>query len=382
MRIGIDGSNISSGGGVTHLSEILNALDLSEFGIQEIEVWSIQGTLSKILERDGITLKNDPVIESNLINRLYWQQKKLSDIASERYDILYVPGGSYLGSFQPFVTMNRNLQPFDIETRRRYNLSFQKMRLSLLEKVQAKTYRNAAGVIFLSREAKELTTKKIGNRIENTEIVPHGIANKFFKEPGKIQSNDSYSFDKPFEFLYASRINVYKHQWNVIEAIKKLREEGYPIVLKLVGNIENKQSEKLFSVARKRFDPKNEFVMHYGRTTQEELLKFYHSADAFVFASSCETFGQVLLEAMASALPIACAERSAMPEILKDNGVYFNPEDPISIAASLRKLMESKALREELSILAYKEARTYSWKRCAEQTFGFIKEVYLANIKQ
>jgi glycosyltransferase involved in cell wall biosynthesis len=241
MRIGIDGSNISSGGGVTHLCEILNALDLPEFGIEEIEVWSIEDTLSKIWERDGIVLKNDPAIESNLFNRLYWQQKKLSNIASERYDILYVPGGSYLGSFHPFVTMNRNLQPFDDETRRRYNLSFQKMRLALLEKVQAKTYRNAAGVIFLSKEAKDMTTKKIGNRIENTKIVPHGIANKFFKEPKKMKDNDSYSFDKPFQFLYASRINVYKHQWNVIEAIRKLREEGYPIILNLVGNIENKQ---------------------------------------------------------------------------------------------------------------------------------------------
>jgi len=85
---------------------------------------------------------------------------------------------------------------------------------------------------------------------------------------------------------------------------------------------------------------------------------------------------------MASGLPIACADRSAMPEILKNNGLYFNPEDPISIAASLRKLMDSKELREELSISAHKEARTYSWKRCAEHTFGFIEQIYHSNIKQ
>jgi len=382
MRIGIDGSNISSGGGVTHLCEILNAVDLSAFGIKEIEVWSIKETLSKIRKKDGITLRSDPAFESNLFNRFYWQQKTLSDIAKKRYDILYVPGGSYLGSFHPFVTMNRNLQPFDDETRRRYNFSVQKFRLALLEKVQAKTYRNAAGVIFLSGEAKVMTTKKIGNRIDNTKIIPHGIANKFFKIPQKMKANDSYSFDNPFEFLYASRINVYKHQWNVIEAINMLRKEGYPIVLNLVGNIENKQSEDLLFEARKKFDPENKFVRHYGRSTQDELLEFYHSADSFVFASSCETFGQVLLEAMASGLPIACADRSAMPEILKNNGLYFNPEDPISIAASLRKLMDSKELREELSISAHKEARTYSWKRCAEHTFGFIEQIYHSNIKQ
>lgn len=377
MRIGIDGSNISSGGGVTHLYEILNALDLEQAGIKSIEVWSNKEMLSKIKPKEGVALKTHQDLEGGQAKRFYWQRKKLNDIARERYDILYVPGGSYPGNFKPFVTMNRNLQPFDDETRRRYKLSFQKLRLFLLEKIQAYTYRRAGGVIFLSDEAKRLTLNKIGIDLPNVITVPHGISPKFFKEPEKQYELKKYSFKKPFTILYASRINVYKHQWNVVEAIYNLRKEGYPVVLELVGNIENKQTEKLLENALKKYDPERNFVKHRGgRITQDELLNYYHKANAFVFASSCETFGQILLEAMASGLPIACSNRSAMPEILKDNGVYFDPENPAEITESLRTLLDSNDLRKRLSVSAYQEAHTYSWKKCAKNTFDFIGEVY------
>ena len=376
IRIGIDASNISSGGGVTHLSEILNALDLQRMGIRSIDIWSNKKMLSKIEPKEGIRLNSHPALEKCLMKRFYWQQYTLTSIARKNYDILYIPGGSYLGSFRPFVTMNRNLQPFDNEVRKKYNLSFQKFRLVLLEKIQAYTYRRAGGVIFLSEEAKKVTLEKIGNGCNNVVTIPHGIAPKFFKEPKEQLPINAYSFKNPFRILYASRINIYKHQWNVIEAINTLRREGYAVVLDLVGNIENRQSHILLQKALKKFDPKSKFVHYHGRINQSQLLEFYHNADAFVFASSCETFGQILLEAMASALPIACSERSAMPEILKDSGLYFDPECPKSISRELRKLLKSKKLRQHLSNSAHKRAKTYSWETCAANTFNFIKSVY------
>jgi glycosyltransferase involved in cell wall biosynthesis len=272
--------------------------------------------------------------------------------------------------------MNRNLQPFDNKTRRRYQPSFQKYRLALLEKIQAQTYKKAEGVIFLSDEAQRVTQQKIGRRCSNAVTIPHGIAPKFFNKPKRQEAFNRYTLARPFRLLYVSRINVYKHQEKVIEAVHLLRNEGYPVVLGLVGNIENRQSAKLLEKAVNEFDPFNDFVHHHGRTTQNELLEFYHSADAFVFASSCETFGQTLLEAMASALPIACARRSAMPEILKDSGLYFDPEQPLSIRDTLRRLLNSRELRQHLSQAARDEAKTYSWERCAASTFNFIKDVY------
>ncbi len=80
----------------------------------------------------------------------------------------------------------------------------------------------------------------------------------------------------------------------------------------------------------------------------------------------------ILLEGMAAGLPIACSDRGPMPEVLGDAGVYFNPEDPASIAKAIRHLIESPELREQKAQAAFQRAQQYSWARCAEETFGFL----------
>jgi len=71
-------------------------------------------------------------------------------------------------------------------------------------------------------------------------------------------------------------------------------------------------------------------------------------ADLFVFASSCETFGISLLEAMAVGLPIACSNKSSLPETLQDGGEYFDPEDDQSIASAVKRLILDPVSRKKL----------------------------------
>ena len=82
-----------------------------------------------------------------------------------------------------------------------------------------------------------------------------------------------------------------------------------------------------------------QYIFYHNKLSHKETLKWYHQVDLFAFASSCETFGISLLEAMASGLPIASSNRGPMVEILKDAGIYFNPENPTSIANSLKMLL-------------------------------------------
>ena len=93
-----------------------------------------------------------------------------------------------------------------------------------------------------------------------------------------------------------------------------------------------------------------------------------------MFASSCETFGQIVTEAMACGLPIACSNRAAMPELLGDAGVYFDPENPHDIACALLELINSPLRREQAARAAFEQARHYSWETCADDTFAFLAE--------
>lgn len=375
-RVGIDASNIISGGGLTHLVEILNNVQIGKTNIDSIEVWASQNTLSYLPEKEKIILRHHPWLDQSLLKRGLWQRYKLTAVARDHYDLLFVPGGSYLGTFRPFVTMNRNLLPFDDEVRKRYGFSKQFLRLYLLEKMQSRTFRKSDGVIFLTQEALRLTEQKIGRAVENSRIIPHGISKKFYQLPREHDPIRLYSKQRPFRILYVSSVTVYKHQWKVIEAVNRLRNDGLPVVLDLVGPITTPQGKRLLNNAMEQYDPDREYVYFHGKKNHDELLDFYRQANLFVFASSCETFGQILLEAMASGLPISCSDRSGMPEVLKDCGLYFDPEDPSSIYKSMKQFISSVGLREKMSTAAYQEAKSYSWEQCAQNTFQFITEVY------
>ena len=92
----------------------------------------------------------------------------------------------------------------------------------------------------------------------------------------------------------------------------------------------------------------------------------------FIFASSCENLPIILLEAMASHLPIACSNRLPMPEVLGDTGVYFDPEDITSITNALRELLVSSELRKVKAKKAKERSIQYTWGRCANDTFEFL----------
>ena len=81
------------------------------------------------------------------------------------------------------------------------------------------------------------------------------------------------------------------------------------------------------------------------------------------------------MEAMASGLPIACSDRGPMPEVLQDAGIYFNPDQQDSIAASLKMLLKDESLRKNLGIKARLLSKKFSWERCAHDTFSFLSFV-------
>ena len=84
-----------------------------------------------------------------------------------------------------------------------------------------------------------------------------------------------------------------------------------------------------------------------------------------------------LIEAMAMKMPIACSDRGPMPEVLRDAGVYFNPQSPESIASAILNLSRDINLRVEFSKKAYILSKNYSWDRCARETIHAIEETLI-----
>jgi glycosyltransferase involved in cell wall biosynthesis len=372
--LGIDAFNIRTGGGITHLVELLGAAEPLAYGFHRVIIWSSTRTLERIGDRDWLTKVSDPLLNQELPYRMYWNRFRQRKLANQtNCNVVFSPGGSNESGFVPNITMSRNLLPFEWRELRRYGWDLLTLKLLFLRWTQCRTLRKANGVIFLTEYARNAVTKVTGELRGECQIIPHGINPRFVRPPRAQDPFIDFTESRPCRVLYVSVVNVYKHQWHVAEAVAMLRDEGVPIVLELVGPPAKGMNQLMRAI--EQFNPSETFIKYHGAVPYENLDAIYASADVFAFASSCENMPNILLEGMAAGLPIACSRKGPMPEVLGDAGVYFDPEKALCIARALRELIRSHELRARLAQAAFERAQSFSWKRCADDTFRFLARV-------
>ena len=375
MIVGIDASNLRAGGGVTHLVEMLGAAEPDACEFSRVVVWGPAATLDRIAAKPWLDKRHDPVLDRGLLHRAYWQRFTLSGLARDAgCHVLFAPGGSYTGGFEPAVTMSRNMLPFEWRELRRFGASAMSIKLLALRVVQSRSFRRANGLIFLTRYAHDAVMKIIGDIDDAAVIIPHGVDATLAAAPREQRPIEEYTAEHPYRLLYVSSVDVYKHQWHVVDAVGRLRERGLPVALDLVGHAYPPALRRL-ERAIARVDPAGAFIRYAGGLPHAALRDRYAAADACVFASSCENMPNILLEGMAAALPIACSNRGPMPEVLGDGGLYFDPESPAGIAEALDAMITDPGLRRKLAAVALERSRGFTWRRCANDTFKFLAAV-------
>jgi len=374
--IGVDASNLDSGGGILHLSEIISAAELDAKDIESVTVWASRRLSERLSPRPWLRVVHQPQLDQSIAVRTWWQCVQLPRLLVDtKCDLLFAPGGTLpMQSPCSTVTMSQNLLPFDRWESQRYGISWIRLRLTLLRWAQVQAFQRADGVILLTHYACNSVQRELGSNPRRVALIPHGVAARFRREPRQQEALGSYSAHRPLQCLYVSIIDMYKHQWHVAEAVRRLHAQGYPIVIDFVGPAYPPALRRLQEVITK-WDPDGLFLRYRGPVRHEDLHRYYHQADVFLFASSCENMPNTLLEAMAAGLPIACSNRGPMPEILAEAGVYFDPEQPDQVADALCTLLEQPTLRERCAWRAYEQAKAYSWERCAQETFAFLTEV-------
>lgn len=372
FTIGIDASNIRGGGGLTHLIELLRIANPLKHDFDQIIVWGEKATLSMLDDHSWLRKQEISDFYNGFMQRTIFQCFYLTKAAQNAYcGVIFVPGGSYVGSFNRVVTMSQNLLPFQMTELRRYGLTLFTLKLLLLRLVQSYSFRKSDGVIFLTKYAKQAVLIATGKLHGKFCIIPHGINPRFLREPKPQFPIDDYDDDNPYRVLYVSIIDQYKHQWNLIDAIGSLRKMGLPIVLDLVGPSYIPALNRM-KASMTSFDDNQLWVNYHGIVPFNELHHIYDRANLGVFASSCENMPMILMETMASGLPIACSNMGPMPEILGEKGVYFHPERSEEIFRALHYLIKSPQLRKEIAQDSYERSQQYTWQRCADETFGFL----------
>lgn len=377
ITVGIDASNIIGAGGRTHLVELLRVVSPSNSNIKKIFVWAPFDTLDLIENNKFIIKKSSFLINRGFLLRTFWQTFILKyELMKANCDILFSPGGLYLGTFTKVVSMSQNMLPFEWNELKRYGFSFTFIRLLLLHVLFIYTFNKSIGTIFLTKYAYHNIKKSFFFKPNRNTFIPHGINKRFINTPRAQLPIHEFNINKPLTVIYVSIIDTYKHHCSVIKAISLLRSTGLPIELLLVGPAYF-PSLKLLNSCINELDPKGRWVYYLGSVPFHKLHFLYTKADIGLFASSCENLPNILIENMAAGLPIACSHCGPMPEILEDTGLYFNPENPNDIAECLLQLINSPKLRSQLASKSFNLSKQYTWERCANETFKFLYDSFV-----
>ena len=216
---------------------------------------------------------------------------------------------------------------------------------------------------------KELAEKGI----QNTALWQRGVDTHSFRPElkndimrkrllGTFSDSDSL-------LIYVGRLSAEKQ----IERIKPVLEALPNTRLALVGDGPYRQQlEKIFQ---------NTSTTFVGYLSGEELASAYASGDAFLFPSSTETLGLVLLEAMAAGCPVVGANRGGIPDIITDgvNGCLYNPDGENDGAESLikatQRILGNELERQNMRKAARQEAEIWGWSGATKQLRKYYEKI-------
>ena len=212
--------------------------------------------------------------------------------------------------------------------------------------------------------------------IKRTALWQRGVDTETFKPEFRNQKIRNKLLgkypDKNSLLIYVGRLSAEKQ----IERIKPVLEEIPDACLALVGDGPYRnQLEKIFENTQTNF---------IGYLSGEELASAYASGDIFLFPSSTETLGLVLLEAMAAGCPVIGANKGGIPDIINDgvNGCLYNPDGvdqgKSSLIEATKKILNNNTKKENMRIEARKESEKWNWSQATLQ----LKKYYEETLKQ
>jgi glycosyltransferase involved in cell wall biosynthesis/predicted metal-dependent phosphoesterase TrpH len=177
--------------------------------------------------------------------------------------------------------------------------------------------------------------------------------------PGERVADDTTGAEAPIHVLYAGRITHEKGADLLAEAFLAARERDPRLHLVLAGD--GPERERLGERV-------GEHASFLGWQRGADLARTYASADVFLFPSATDTFGQVILEAQASGLPVLAVAAGGPLELVRDGVTgLLRDADPGQLADALLTLAGSPALRARLAAAALGAVRERTWERALQR---------------
>lgn len=211
---------------------------------------------------------------------------------------------------------------------------------------------------------------------KDIHIIPNGVNASFFEDFQKTDAQDYIRAKHGIEnfILYISRIEPRKNNILLLRSWLdlKLYEEGYALVFIGKISIRSKQLDEM--LASMPAEAKRLFF-HIEQVSDADLLKFYQSAEVFVYPSIAEGFGIPPLEAAALKIPVLCSSRTAMTDYTFFGQHFFDPDNQKELEEKLVKILSGKD-NTDYSFISEEIRKNYSWRSSAEKLHSLLKDKY------
>ena len=228
------------------------------------------------------------------------------------------------------------------------------------------------GKIAVSKPALDFVSRYLPG---DYRIIPNGIDTEHFSPD--VPQLEEFA-DGKLNILFVGRLEKRKGLDYLLQACGKVKKQFHDFRLIVVGpgtRLRNRY-EKLV----KELNLDN--VVFTGLVTSAELPKYYRSADIFCApATGGESFGIVLLEAMASGKSVVASNIEGYASVLNngEEGLLVSPRDEEALAQALLTLLDDKSLRQRMGAKGRVKAEKYSWPNIAQKVLDYYTTLLSAN---
>ncbi len=229
-------------------------------------------------------------------------------------------------------------------------------------------YKKLDGRIAVSNAAKGFINKYFP---ADFTIIPNGIDLEHFSSQAAPLPKFS---DGKLNILFVGRMEKrkgFKHLLGAYELVKK----EFPQCRLIVVGPEDRTSRKYQKIAAKR---KLKDVVFSGYVPYAELPRYYKSADVCCSpATGKESFGIILLEAMAAGKPVIASNIDGYADLIRDgiDGVLVQPKNEEALSKAILKLLRDDWLRDRIGAMGEVKAKDYGWETVARQVMDYYEEL-------
>lgn len=236
--------------------------------------------------------------------------------------------------------------------------------------------RRSAHIISVSEHTKRDIVDLYGIDPERITVTHEGCDDRFRRVPTP-ESLDAtrkrLGLPKHY-LLHVGTLEPRKNHLGLLAAFESLKRDARfdDLHLVLAGPSGWNNREIRQAIGR---SPVRDSIRTLGFVDEEDKPGLYRMAHTFIFPSFYEGFGLPSVEAMASGTPVVASFAASLGEIVGDAGILIDPYRPTDMADAIASVLESPALRSELSERGKRRAEAFTWEAAAERTAEVLRSV-------